>query len=301
MTQHHDPPAFDYFAAWWRGKQRSEMVLAQYLREVRALEAAGYPLPPDLDLDEARRYIAQRQAMPNQRTGAPISIERIKIVIRAIKSYSEWSALHHEEPDKLGSLEHPRSPQPVGGKIASRDEYERLMKSLNSAMGFAATRDKAMLGRLWVTGMRRSDLLRLTVEDIADHNTVALIRKSKNGAGRTVSLRTKRDDAVVHLDRYLRHRKNHTFASLPNLWLGERGGLSADGFSSSLERRCKTAGVEVRSHQFRRSLASRWLQSGTSQLLLMETCGWSSNETLKRYVKQDVARLALDAARNLNL
>jgi integrase len=277
-----------------------EQVAWRSFRELRALVAAGYALPPDLTVAEAQRYVDARRARPNVRTGKPVSVESVKITIRAMKAYSAWVAEKYQEPDLLDGLHHPHSPRPVGGKIVSRAEYEKLMRSFGSTIGMAAVRDQAMIAMLWVSGMRRSDLVRLEVGDLMERNTVAVIRRSKNGQGRLVSLRTKKDDSAVYLDRYIRLRSKHPDADLPNLWLGQRGPLTGDGFSLVLRARCKRAGLSIASHEFRRSLASRWLEAGLSQVLLMENCGWSSSETLRRYVAQDASRLAIEAARSLS-
>lgn len=295
-----DPTDFDHFAWWWTSQSRSAETLSQYLRELRTLARAGYALPPDLTLAEAQRYIDERRARPNQRTGRPVSVESLKITIRAMKAYSAWVSEKYREPDHLRGLRHPHSPRPVGGKIVSRTEYEKLMRSFDNTIGFAAVRDQAMIAILWVSGMRRSDLIRLEVGDLMERNTVAVIRRSKNGQGRLVALRTKKDDATIYLDRYLRLRSKSPDAEMPNLWLGQRGPLTEDGFSLVLKARCRRAGLKIASHEFRRSLASRWLQAGQPQALLMTVCGWSSGETLRRYVKQDEARLAIEAQRNLD-
>jgi integrase len=53
-----------------------------------------------------------------------------------------------------------------------------------------------------------------------------------------------------------------------------------------------TAGVDVRSHAFRRSLATRWLRGGGSETLLRAHAGWKSPAMVGRYVRMNQEELA---------
>ncbi len=66
-----------------------------------------------------------------------------------------------------------------------------------------------------------------------------------------------------------------------------------------IERRSKAAGVKVTAHMFRRSVAERWLAAGGSETLLRYHAGWESHLMVKRYVRANGERLAVDEHRRL--
>ena len=66
-----------------------------------------------------------------------------------------------------------------------------------------------------------------------------------------------------------------------------------------IDRRAKAAGVRVTAHMFRRSLAERWLAAGGSESLLRYHAGWESHLMVRRYVRSNGERLAIDEHRRL--
>ena len=306
--------ALDAFIAWWN-EQRMKNGTAvapetglNYARDLRHLVASGYPLPPDLDMPSARRYVAERliDRQGDPRNGEPIGVERQKTLMRAIKAFSRHRFEDYAEPDKFTAWRFPASPDPVGGKIAAKDEVSKLLKCVTTDRTFNGHRDAAMIAVLWSAGLRRSDLARLTIEDIDLTARVAWVRRSKGGKSRTVPLTR---ESVVLLTRYLAARARHPYAADRALWLSTRthaiaGGrqsaaLRPDAISGMLDKRCRTAGVKLAAHTFRRGFAADAKSLGMSDSDVMQIAGWTSITTFQRYVKQSASKLAIDSAHRL--
>ena len=84
-----------------------------------------------------------------------------------------------------------------------------------------------------------------------------------------------------------------------DLWVGRKGGCTVSMIRLMLVRRSKIAGVQVSAHQFRRSVAQRWLRKGGSETLLRSNLGWRSTTMVARYIRQNASELAMVEARRV--
>ena len=111
--------------------------------------------------------------------------------VRALKSYSAWWAEEHGEADPLAAPRHPKQPTASPGRIADPDDVQRVYRELRLSNRHPNNiRDYAILATLHYTGMRRSELVRLTVDDIdIDFDARRItIAAGKNGDARIVPL-----------------------------------------------------------------------------------------------------------------
>jgi integrase/recombinase XerC len=100
---------------------------------------------------------------------------------------------------------------------------------------------------------------------------------------RTRDLPSGRKTALA-LDRYLRARIQHRHSSLPSLWLGQRGQLTAWGVQQVIRRRGNQAGLPgLHPHQLRHTFCHQWRAEGGSETDLMRLAGWRSPAMLRRY------------------
>jgi site-specific recombinase XerD len=218
--------------------------------------------------------------------------------VRALKSYSAWWADEHGEADPLAALRHPKQPTAAPGRIADPDDVGRVYGHLKNWQRHPNNmRDYAILAVLHYTGMRRSELVRLTVDDIDFDNRRITIAAGKNGEARIVPLH---DFAAVAIRRYLtRRRDTHRLRELPSLWLGRDGALRADSITKIFNRISAEAGLAqpLKSHQLRRLMAKTWVTEGGSDDALMFIAGWRSPTMPARYraeARTDLAHLQYD-------
>jgi site-specific recombinase XerD len=184
----------------------------------------------------------------------------------------------------------PEEPPPV----LRQEQLDRLLKSCDGR-DFMARRDKAILSLFIDTGMRRSELAYLRVEDVDfDHNVAHVLGKGRRPRGCAFGHRT-----AMALDRYLRERAKHGSADRPELWLGHAGPLTDNGVYQAVVERARAAGLDVHPHQLRHTFAHLWLAGGGNEGDLMMLTGWRSRSMLSRYGASAAAERAREAHRHL--
>lgn len=161
--------------------------------------------------------------------------------------------------------------------VLATDDLKALLKAC-AGRGFDERRDMALLSLFMDTGIRRSEMEGIKVEDLDRDQQIVLVTGKTGTRGVPYG-----DKTAERLDGYLRLRRLRPDAKLPWLWLGKKGRLSAYGIEDMVARRGKQAGVKVHPHLFRHTFAHRWLDGGGNEGDLLKLAGWKSPVMAYRY------------------
>lgn len=180
----------------------------------------------------------------------------------------------------------------------------RAMLGTCGARTFRDRRDAAIIYVFADGGLRLAEVEGLGLEDADPAARLLFVTgKGSNRSGprrRAVSLGIK---AARALDRYLRERRKHPYAELPQLWLGDRNRatLTTSGIKKMLTVRAALVGASLHPHMFRHTWASQFRSAGGSEGDLMVLGGWSNRAMLDRYGKAAAAERAQEAYRQRSL
>jgi len=173
----------------------------------------------------------------------------------------------------------PSDHQPIRPHIFTETQIARLLlacDTLQPAVGSPLRREtfRLALVLLYTTGLRRGELLRLTLSDYTPNERTLLIRESKFHKSRLLPLS---DDGTSEMERYLDTRRRRHLAietKAPLVWNAYAGGrpYTGQGFRSTICALLRAtdirtaAGALPRVHDFRHTFAvqalMRWYRAG---------------------------------------
>ncbi len=167
--------------------------------------------------------------------------------------------------------------------VLTVEEIERLLVAPEAASPLGL-RDRCMFEVLYATGLRLSELLGLTFEQIDWPRRSTQVR-GKGNKDRVVLLG---DLAIDALERYIHQGRPHLLRGpdCAALYLSHLGRpLSVRGFHVILQNHLRTAGIQrhVTPHTLRHSFATHLLEGGADLRTVQELLGHASISTTQVY------------------
>jgi site-specific recombinase XerD len=219
------------------------------------------------------------------------------------------------------SIKDIRGTKEPSGRLVTGEEFARMVQTCLDDLRPQGIRDQALLVVLYVTGLRRSELSKLNLEDYTPSNHALRIR-GKGNKGRTVYVNA--DGAAAALDMWLEMRGRETgplFCPIDR-WghvrrVGEKvrrknqvdlrplARLTPEGVydvfmdrsRQILTEQEKEEGKEpARTHDIRRTMISTYFDSGVDVAIMRRLTGHVKMDTLVGYDRRP-ARAAEQAAR----
>ena len=217
---------------------------------------------------------------PRSQSRALSAIRTFHRLLAAEKLTAGDPADEIDSPRRERKLPQPLSPAECAGLLVAPDPRTP-----------AGRRDRAMLELLYATGLRVSELVGLTLNDV-NLETRVLVARGKGNKERLVPVGTPAAEAVkAYLagarELLLKGRRS------PDLFVTNRGGrLTRHGFARLLSRHCRTAGItrRVSPHKLRHSFATHLLAGGADLRAVQAMLGHADVATTQIYTHVDTTQ-----------
>lgn len=265
-------------------KGLSANTLRAYLSDVRAftvfLTERGVAEPGAVDGALLRRYLGEL----HRRSHSPTTQARKLSSLRGYFRFLAADGLIAADPSE--ELDLPKRGRRLPA-VLSRSEVERLLAATDPSRRLGL-RDRAFLEMLYATGVRVSELIRLTFDDLDTAGGFVTVL-GKGHKERVVPVGRR---ALEALDAYLREERPLLSRGKGRraLFLNRRGGaLSRMGAWKIVRKHARRAGLSkpIGPHTFRHTFATHLLEGGADLRAVQEMLGHADISTTQIYTHLD--------------
>lgn len=221
--------------------------------------------------------------------------------IAAVKSFFHFlTAQKLVGYDPTENLDSPRVNKYLP-KAISVNEIQALLEQPLRHGGPEALRDQAMLGLLYGTGMRVTELVSLNIDDLDLPNSKVRCA----GKGNKARLIPIRPDQKIALEAYLNQARGHLVGNNgeTSVFVNHRGHrLTRQGFWLILKAYADEAGVgDITPHTLRHSFAAHMLGEGENLRRVQELLGHASISTTQIYTQVNANSKRTDPKRTIKI
>lgn len=288
-----EDPAIARFAQHLDLRRMSPKTSVAYQRDLESFgsflkaRAAG----AELDVHQAAPYeqleaattadvIAYLQRLNASRAYAPRSVRRKVSAMRTFYKFLKFDGRRGDNP--ATDVPSPKIGRPLPKALTEADIDTLLDAKLEGRTDAQRLRDRAILQCLYSSGVRRSELLGLSVADVDLDNRVMRVIGGKGNKDRTVPLTR---EAASAMRAYLAARPRSPGDAF---FIGRSGArLSESAVYKIVRTYIRFAGIEGHAspHTMRHSIATHLYENGADLLVIKEILGHESLATTQVYTK----------------
>ena len=194
---------------------------------------------------------------------------------------------------RVASIEDVGGHRQQKGRHISADEFQALLQGCRVDRAPAGARDAAILALAWSTGMRRSEIVGLRLEDWKHHLTGQPLEVKGKGNKRRYAYLAKNAEGWVR--NWLRIRGGVEGPIFCPIRKGGKvqplRGITAEALAQILAKRSLQAGLTqaITWHDFRRTFAGNLLDAGVDLVTVQKLLGHSSPVTTSNYDRRGEA------------
>jgi integrase/recombinase XerD len=225
--------------------------------------------------------------------GTPLTVGRQLHILHTLQAWFRWLVRNnHIAANPAADLELPRKPGRLLRQPLTVEEVERVLVSLDVDDPLQL-RDRAMLEVLYSTGLRRSELVKLSVFDVDARSGTVFVRQGKGKKDRMVPIGER---ALLWVGQYLDKVRGGWCLDINQqvLFVNPDGSVpSADALGVRVRKLFTRLGIEKRGacHLFRHTVATEMLDHGADLRYVQEMLGHTSIGTTQGYTHVSIAKL----------
>ena len=264
-------------------RRLSPLTCENYSRDITALLKLATKTPLNqLRIHHIRRFVAQLHS----KGLSGRSLARMLSAWRGLYNYLARDHGYTHNP--CAGLRAPKSTKSLP-HVLSPDEAAKLLEF--KANDLITLRDKAMFELFYSSGLRLTELINLTPEDINFTESTVLV----HGKGDKTRIVPIGRQAIQALREWIKQREALLKPGENALFLSRNGrGISSRSVSQRLKMRALQQGISlnVHPHVLRHSFASHLLQSSADLRAVQEMLGHANISTTQTYTHLDFQHLA---------
>lgn len=227
-----------------------------------------------------------------ERNDQPLSASSQNRYLSNVKQFFKWLAqqnyLLYNPASELVIIK----PTPSLPTVLSTNEIERLMDQPDTQTA-TGIRDRAILELFYSTGVRRAELCRLKLEEIALVRKTLYVRKGKGNKDRLIPIGER---AVHWLVRYLNEVRDQLLIDPheSHLFINDYGTPFRDNkLGDKVKRFMKNAGIDVPGscHLLRHAMATHMLENGADVRFIQAMLGHADLNSTQIYTHVSIRKL----------
>jgi len=225
--------------------------------------------------------------------GSPLTLSTQSARLSYLKQYFKWLLReNHLLGNPASGIELPKVEKRLPKHILTDAEAEAILMQpdLGTPLGI---RDRALLETLYSTGVRRSELGRLRLQDLDLERGTVIVRQGKGRKDRLIPIGAR---ALAWLDRYVREVRPGYVVEPDDgrLFLSHWGGpLSPNNLCSLVSRHVHASGLTHAGgcHLFRHAMATLMLENGADIRFIQAMLGHVKLTTTEIYTHISIKKL----------
>jgi len=289
-------PYLACFLEWTAARGYSAQTVTSRERALRRFvawcEERGLGSPQDITrpiLERYRRHLYHYR----KRNGEPLSFATQQQRLIPVKAFFRWLTKENFILYTPASeLELPKVHRRLPKAILTADEVERILAQtlLHGELGL---RDRAIIETLYSTGIRRAELINLSLYDVDLKNGTLMVREGKGKKDRMVPIGRR---ACQWMERYLEEVRPGLVVEPDDgtLFLHETGEpLKKNRLTDRVKKYIAAAGISKPGacHLFRHTMATLMLDNGADIRFIQAILGHADLSTTQIYTQVSIRKL----------
>lgn len=266
---------------------------AALTRFIRWCEERSLFKPSEIDRPTVERF-QQSLFYHRKKNGEPLTARSRQFLLIPLRQWFSWLVKQGLLPFSPASeLELPKVPRRLPKAILSSQEAETVLAvpDVNTAVGL---RDRAILETLYSTGIRRTELTRLFIQDVDRDRGTLMIREGKGKKDRMIPIGER---ALAWIAAYRDRARPELLGDKPDdgaLFLNSLGNTLRPFHLTMLTKNYITKsgiGKEGACHLFRHTCATVLLENGMDTRYIQAILGHASLESTQIYTRVSIRKL----------
>ena len=225
--------------------------------------------------------------------GQPLTFGSQNVMLTPLKTFFKWLVReNHILYNPASELDVPPKPKRLPKTILPPETIETILNQPDVTT-VEGLRDRTILEVLYSTGIRRMELVRLTLYDVDHRRGTLMIREGKGRKDRLIPIGER---ALAWIEKY-RHEGRPALVvgkDSGTLFLTDKGDAFRRGaVGARIKRYIQQAGIEVEGscHLFRHAMATHMLENGADIRFIQAMLGHEDLSTTEIYTQVSIEKL----------